>query len=211
LTASSPFPPELRAIIDREREIPPVPAGQRARALARASATLAAPPTAVVRSRATSRPRWIPAAAALAASAALAAGAYELHVNIGAARPVVAGTSAAVTTPEKSPRLSAPAEIPEAPRQPAPPALAESPELHLIRQAHAAVARGDFAAALRPIAEHARRYKDGRMAEEREALRVKVLAALGHTEEARRAAASFRARFPRSVLVPAISRMPAGG
>jgi hypothetical protein len=58
-------------------------------------------------------------------------------------------------------------------------------------------------------AQHARRFKTGRLVEEREALRVKALAGLGRTEEARRAAAAFRARFPRSVLLPAVSQMPA--
>jgi hypothetical protein len=82
-------------------------------------------------------------------------------------------------------------------------------ELRLLRQARGAVARGDFAAALLPIAEHAHRFRDGRLAEEREALRVKALAGLGRTEEARRAAAAFAARFPRSVLLPAVKGMPA--
>jgi hypothetical protein len=40
-------------------------------------------------------------------------------------------------------------------------------------------------------------------------LRVKALAGLGRTDEARRAARAFRARFPRSVLLPAVSQMPA--
>ena len=78
-----------------------------------------------------------------------------------------------------------------------------------MREARAAVARGDFAAALSPIAEHTRRFKNGRLVEEREALRVKALGGLGRTAEARHAAAAFRARFPRSVLLPAVSQMPA--
>jgi hypothetical protein len=57
------------------------------------------------------------------------------------------------------------------------------------------------------IAEHARRFKDGRLTEEREALRVKSLAGLGRSDEARRAAAAFRARFPRSVLLSAVNQM----
>jgi hypothetical protein len=76
-------------------------------------------------------------------------------------------------------------------------------------QARAAVARGDYAAALTPIAEHARRFRDGRLAEEREALRVKTLVGLGRTEEAQRAASAFQARFPRSVLSPAVRQMSA--
>ena len=83
-----------------------------------------------------------------------------------------------------------------------------SDELRLLRQARAAVASKDFADALSPLAEHARRFKDGRMTEEREALRVKALAGLGRTDEARRAAVLFEARFPRSVLLPTVKRMP---
>jgi hypothetical protein len=82
-------------------------------------------------------------------------------------------------------------------------------ELRLLREARAAVARQDFEAALVPIAEHTRRFKNGRLAEEREALRVKALSGLGRTEEARHAADTFEARFPRSVLLPSVSRMPA--
>jgi len=43
--------------------------------------------------------------------------------------------------------------------------------------------------------------------EEREALRVKALSGLGRVEEARRAAHAFEARFPRSVLLPAVNQM----
>jgi hypothetical protein len=82
-------------------------------------------------------------------------------------------------------------------------------ELRLLRQARAAVARDDFAGALVPIAEHARRFKEGRHAEEREALRVKALSGMGRRDEARRAAAAFKARFPRSVLLPAVNRLAA--
>ena len=85
------------------------------------------------------------------------------------------------------------------------PADAARVELRLLRQARAAVARGDFTDALSPINEHTRRFKNGRLVEEREALRVKALGGLGRTEEARRAAIAFRARFPRSVLLPAVS------
>jgi hypothetical protein len=83
--------------------------------------------------------------------------------------------------------------------------------LHLLRQARAAIARGDFAAGLSTIAEHTHRFKNGRLVEEREALRVKALAGLGRIDEARHAAAAFRARFPRSVLLPTVSQMPAAG
>jgi len=76
-------------------------------------------------------------------------------------------------------------------------------------QARAAVARQDYASALPPLGEHARRFKNGRLAEEREALHVRALAGLGRTDEARRAAHRFEARFPRSVLLPAVKQMSA--
>jgi outer membrane protein assembly factor BamD (BamD/ComL family) len=84
-------------------------------------------------------------------------------------------------------------------------------ELRLLQQARAAVAQGDFTGALPLITEHARRFQNGRLAEEREALRVKTLSRLGRTDEARHAAAAFKARFPNSVLLPAVSQMPDSG
>jgi hypothetical protein len=84
-------------------------------------------------------------------------------------------------------------------------------ELHLLRQARAAVASENYAAALPLLAEHARRFKDGRLVEEREALRVKTLTGLGRIEDARRAAAAFQTRFPHSVLLPSVTQMPATG
>jgi hypothetical protein len=79
----------------------------------------------------------------------------------------------------------------------------------LLRRARAAVARKDFPAALASIAEHARRFKDGRLTEEREALRIKALSGLGREEDARHTANVFESRFPRSVLLPAVSHMAA--
>lgn len=77
-------------------------------------------------------------------------------------------------------------------------------ELKVLQPARTAVARGDFSSALASIAEHERRFPDGELTEEREALRVQALSGFGRTEEASRAAAAFRQRFPGSVL---LSRM----
>ena len=214
--------PEVRALLEQERALPPVSAAQRARATARARAALASPPVVATAapSSAASRPRWVAAAAAaLVISAAVGAAAYEIHSRLAlapATRRAVVSAPAVASVPA----VSAPTEaVPELPPPPvaavaAPglsPADAARTELHLMREARAAVARGDFAAALPPIVEHAHRFKNGRLVEEREALRVKALGGLGRTEEARHAAASFRARFPRSVLLPAVSQMPASG
>ncbi|HEX3902754.1 MAG TPA: hypothetical protein VH853_07875 [Polyangia bacterium] len=219
------LPPEARGLLDRERDIPAQPAAVRARALVRARAALVAgiaSRPAPVASEASPLRRWRVAVAALVclASAAAAAAVYESHRH----EALVAGpvaSSVAVAPPPASPAptsRSAASSVADLPAPPAPvrasgPSLAKADaiqeELRLLQQARAAVARGDFAAALPPLAEHGRRFKDGRLAEEREALRVKALAGLGRTGEARRAAAAFEARFPRSVLLPAVSRMPA--
>ena len=77
-------------------------------------------------------------------------------------------------------------------------------EVEILQHAHLAYARRDFRGALALVAEHARRFPNGPLAEECEALRVESLLAAGHTVEARRAGAAFAARFPRSVLLPGI-------
>ena len=79
-------------------------------------------------------------------------------------------------------------------------------EVELLQHAHLAYTRRDFRGALALVAEHARRFHDGPLAEECEALRVESLLAGGHTIEARRAGAAFAARFPRSVLLPGIQQ-----
>lgn len=79
-------------------------------------------------------------------------------------------------------------------------------ELSLIEDAHAALARGDLAGAEAELTRHARRHARGRLAPEREALRVEVLAAQGDRAAAEEARARFHARFPRSVLGAAVDR-----
>jgi hypothetical protein len=79
----------------------------------------------------------------------------------------------------------------------------------LLRRAHAAYAGRDFASALGLAAEHARRFPNGVLAEQRDALRVRSLAGAGRTSEARGAAKAFASRFPRSVLLPQILKIAA--
>jgi len=120
------------------------------------------------------------------------------------ARPAPAAPLA--TAPAVEPDIAPPPAAPGATHLSRTDAARE--ELRLLRKARAAVARQDYTAALPLLAEDARRFKDGRFVEEREALRVRALAGLGRTEEARRAAERFQERFPRSVLLPAVRQMP---
>jgi len=212
-----PLPPEVRALLDHEREIQPLPATVRARAVARARAALLAGVDRRAVPVPARRPRWLAAAAMICIiSAGVGAAAYQVRVHM-ASPPEIRPLPAPVKIVAPPPRAPAAEIVPEpepviaAPPAPTKPALSKAEsareELRVLRQARAAVARDDFAAALPPIAEHARRFKDGRLSEEREALRVKALAALGRTDDARRAAVAFRARFPRSVLLSAVNKL----
>lgn len=79
-------------------------------------------------------------------------------------------------------------------------------ELAVIRRAQAAYADDDYLAVLDIVAEHARRFPTGRLAEEGEALRVRSLAHCGRGQDALRAMDAFAGRFPNSVLLPALRR-----
>jgi predicted nuclease with RNAse H fold len=207
--------PEVRLLLERERVVEVLPAAARARSLARARAALAAGVASrPIPSKASPKASWAAAAVGLAclSTAAAAATAYELGVR---ARPSLPLTA----PPSPDPAGSHPSEVawpvsdlPEARRPPgrAPASTGRAirEERRLLERAHAAVAGEDFAAAMQLLAEHAHRFKTGRLAEEREALRVRVLVGFGQRDEARRAASAFEVRFPLSPLLSTIRQMP---
>jgi hypothetical protein len=213
----SPFDPELEALLERARTILPAPDVVRARALARARAAVAA---ATASAAASTAAPVIPARGrtpriALAASVALLIGAASAGAALRGWIP-----QHQEPAPQPSPRTVRP--VPAAPEHPAPPAVARettsiaklqrparqptaqesyAAELELLQRAQAAYTRRDFSSALVLVAEHGRRFPNGRLAEQREALRVRSFAGSGRAEEARRAVAAFAVRFPRSVLL----------
>jgi hypothetical protein len=75
-----------------------------------------------------------------------------------------------------------------------------SVERSMIELARSALAHGRAADALAAIESHARRFRHGRLTEERESLRVAALAALGRSTQARAAAAEFHRAFPNSLF-----------
>jgi hypothetical protein len=79
-------------------------------------------------------------------------------------------------------------------------------ERAIVDVARHAVGAGDGVAALESVAVHERQFPSGLLEEEREAIAVKALALLGRTGEARSRAARFFARYPRSLLAPAVER-----
>jgi hypothetical protein len=211
---------ELDALLARGRIIRRVPDVARARALARARAIVAAEPAATPVAEIATPRRGRGRRIAVAASVALLLGAA------GAAAAIRVWTPGR-TEPTSAPRATsgagiAPREIPRPPMpvapQPAPVARAHRvarpvtpqesyrAELDLLQRAQVAYAARDFSGALVLVSEHARRFPNGRLAEEREALRVRSLVGSDRPDEARRAAAVFANRFPRSVLLPRLRK-----
>jgi hypothetical protein len=164
-------------------------------------------------SRGPSAVRWA-LAAGLACVATVAAGAAAYTIGV-RARPAAPSVAAVSATESAAPHRRAgdqPSLDPgSAPVLDATPSRSRAGvvrvELRLLEQARAAVAGEDFLLAIQLLAEHARRFKTGRLVEEREALRVKSLAGLGRRGAARRAAADFKANFPRSPLLPTVNEM----
>jgi hypothetical protein len=208
------LPPEVLLLLDRERLIAILPAAARARALSRARVSLIAGVAAgPIPSGGSPTARWAAAVGLVCvATVAVGAAAYELGVRAAPTATVVARLPPADLFPPHCRAGARPTFDP-----PAAPVLAGGKpsaggavraEMRLLQEARAAVAREDFAPAMQLLAEHARRFKRGRLAEEREALRVKALAGLGRHDDARRAAAEFEANFPRSPLLQTVRQMP---
>ncbi len=79
-------------------------------------------------------------------------------------------------------------------------------ELTFVQTARTALVRGDAAGALASAERHRQKYPGGRLSEERESIAIQALARLGHGAEARSRAADFERVYPRSMLLPVISR-----
>jgi hypothetical protein len=217
-----PLSAKAEELLASEKRVPAVSPDVRARAMARARAALdvgVAPAT---------RVGWrVRVSAPLAATLVLGVAALSLaawRADRTEERPqpdegpapaaVLPPSTAAKMTPESTtiaapaPEVLAPAATSKEGRAPvsrrASDADAYAAELGLLQQARASVAATRFSSALDFIAEHERRFPTGKLREERDALRVKALAGLGRSDDARGAAERFRARYPRSVLSPGI-------
>jgi hypothetical protein len=218
---------EVQGIIERGRQIRRAPDLVRARLLARARVTLVASRPATRVALPETAPAWrgrrlaFAAAALLLFTAAGATAALYAHATRSAEiAPPPRGR------PEKPSVLAAAPERPALETDPAPqlvwhpklqrphrplsPQESYAAELYLLQRAQSEYASQDFPDALVLVAEHARRFPNGRLAEEREALRVRSLAGAGRGDEARRVLATFARRFPRSALLARL-REPAPG
>ncbi len=117
-----------------------------------------------------------------------------------AARPFVAATIEPSNAPPPTENAPMPVSTKSATQpEPAGPATVAA-EAELLRQADGAVKAGQPARALALLDEHAARFPNGILIEEREAERIVVLCALGRTDEARAAASQFLRARPHSPL-----------
>jgi hypothetical protein len=224
LDKEEPLAADVDALLAKERIVESQPERVRRRAVSRARAVIWGGSSAVpVRSGFGGWGLKV-AVAAVVISTALSAAAIRAMVKSRASvvePPPAAQNRQTAITPPAAPMMStieqkdiqdqvAPGAKDEAPIHGAPavpPRTAHERyalELEVLQPARAAVALRDFSSALPILAEHERRFPNGRLAEEREALRVQALSGMGRMEEAGRAAAAFRERFPGSVL---LSRM----
>lgn len=90
-------------------------------------------------------------------------------------------------------------------RAPAPSATSSlAAERVLLDDARGALGAGDAGKALSLADEHGRRFARAQLGEEREAIAIQALVALGRNDEARARAARFRAVAPNSLFMPAI-------
>ncbi len=205
----SPLPLDVEALLEHERVIVEKPEIVRARLMARARESLRFAEASLPRlaKPSTLRPLWLAAAAAIALMASVAAAVqmYRAYEAPKATPPLLQRVSA-VAQP-----LPAPAPSPsQAPMGRAFTRGDVVEELRFLDRARQADVRGDYAGALALANEHERRFPRGRLAEDREVLRIRAFVGLGRSGDARTAAAKFHRQFPRSVLSPKIDALLAG-
>lgn len=215
--------PDLEALLEHGRIHRRVPASVRARLLARArevasAATGSSDPTVetvVPSARPLGSRRWQFGFAATVAlvSAAMLASAAVLTYRLSPSDTVIVPKEAAVPPTHPVPPATAsrpvdpqpdPAPAPSRPERPVNIRESYAAELKLLNRSQAAFVKGNLSGALALLAEHARRFPRGRLAEEREALRIRSLAGLGQTSAARGAATAFANRFPHSAMLPRV-------
>jgi hypothetical protein len=99
----------------------------------------------------------------------------------------------------------APPHVPE-PEVSQPEPLAAPSQADLLARAWQALARHDPQTTLSLLDDDQRRHPHGALAEERDAMRVQALAAVGKRDEARARADAFFARYPQSVHRAAVEK-----
>jgi hypothetical protein len=102
------------------------------------------------------------------------------------------------------PTFTSPAAAKLDPPTPVPSARGLAAERGLLDVARSALARGEAGAALTATERHSREYPSGVLVEEREAIAIKALVALGRKDEAQTRAKAFEQRFPNGLMLRAV-------
>ncbi len=179
---------------------PPVASGLGARALAALATTFVLGTGAgILIDRAMLRP---PTSTVAVARTAAPLATPEVALATGPATVLVDSLPSATTPPAAPPAPRAPRAA-EAPL-PGPSSRGLAAERGLLDVARAALARGAPDEALAAAERHGREYRDGVLAEEREALAIKALVALGRRAEATTRADAFERRYPNALGLPAV-------
>lgn len=221
------LPPDISALLRAEREPAAVPESDRRRVAARLTATtgLAFTTSALAHGTlASPLVKFISVALLVTGAAgvvvhrartskhptpAVTTPSPRATVSATPSRPVVVApvSAPAATPPVERPPAPTPApRVRSAPRNEATDDTSLEDERTQLLDARQALARGEASHAIEALDAHARRHPDGRLIEEREALRVRALAASGDLDRARAARDRFHQRFPASVLGDAVDR-----
>jgi len=224
-----PMSPAMKALLEAERPLDVVPAATRAKLFAKVSASMAGAAAAGAVGSAALGGKAVASGAAAGTTTAVttkviiaAAVAFSVGGGVGAGVHAVVAPPKQVVQPAPIViRMEAPVPPPPAPEvvvdEPAPPPPApvkaapkkQQPdnlgaERSYIEQARAALSRHEAGAALSALALHEREYPAGQLAEERVALQVIALSESGESAKAKELAAKFRAKYPGSLLMPAV-------
>lgn len=173
---------ELAGAVDLLRQVGGPPPEVEARLLARLDALTTTPPPAAA------------ASSALFRALLFGAGCFALGALVGGA---AVATWPRPSEPAPSGQMPSPAE------RRAPSSTLDE-ERRLLEPARDALRGRRLLDAWPGLEEHRRRFPQGALAEEREALAIQALVLEGRAEEARRRAEQFRVRYPQSVLWPAV-------
>lgn len=222
-TLPPPLPPGIAALLDAERGREGLSDAARDRILERLESTLSGP-------RPRPRRRWRATLGAFAGGLFLGAalGGALLGARPGREQPRVlvldpppppppvvvvvrqaVPSVAAPLPPEPRTRTFAPRAERSPAGTPAQDHEMDEPDTELAREralietARSALARKQ-PDVMEILVRHEQQFPEGRLAEERESLLVQALVRAGRAEEARRRAARFRARWPRSLLQPVL-------
>lgn len=126
----------------------------------------------------------------------------DLSAKLPGIAPVATALPTLATPPNAA--VSHAASVPSSAASAAGPGSELARERALLDLARASAAKGEPAQVLERVAQHAQQFPHGHLTEEREALAIRALLALGRTQQARDRAQAFRTAYPNSFLTPVI-------